>query len=93
MTKTIIDIVQNDSGGTNPDTHAHEDKICPCQCQHESFPKGAFLVKQQNTKKEKKRTNTESISKLQKNQRRKSEERRREMRKEANKKKRKKANV
>ena len=27
MTKTIIDIVQNDSGGTNPDTHAHEDKI------------------------------------------------------------------
>jgi len=27
MTKTIINIVQNDSGGTNPDTHAHEDKI------------------------------------------------------------------
>ena len=27
MTKTIISIVQNDSGGTNPDTHAHEDKI------------------------------------------------------------------
>ena len=28
MTKTIVNIVQNDSGGTNPDTHAHEDKIC-----------------------------------------------------------------
>ena len=27
MTKTIVNIVQNDSGGTNPDTHAHEDKI------------------------------------------------------------------
>ena len=27
MTKTIKSIVQNDSGGTNPDTHAHEDKI------------------------------------------------------------------
>ena len=27
MTKTIMSIVQNDSGGTNPDTHAHEDKI------------------------------------------------------------------
>jgi len=27
MTKTIKNIVQNDSGGTNPDTHAHEDKI------------------------------------------------------------------
>ena len=27
MTKNIKNIVQNDSGGTNPDTHAHEDKI------------------------------------------------------------------
>ena len=26
MTKTITNIIQNDSGGTNPDTHAHEDK-------------------------------------------------------------------
>ena len=27
MTKTIINIIQNDSGGTNPDTHSHEDKV------------------------------------------------------------------
>ena len=27
MTKTITNIIQNDSGGTNPDTHAHEDKV------------------------------------------------------------------
>ena len=31
MTKTITNIVQNDSGGTNPDTHAHEDKVWELQ--------------------------------------------------------------
>ena len=31
MTKTIINIIQNDSGGTNPDTHAHEDKVWELQ--------------------------------------------------------------
>jgi hypothetical protein len=27
MTKIINDIIQNDSGGDNPETHAHEDKV------------------------------------------------------------------
>ena len=31
MTKTITNIIQNDSGGTNPDTHAHEDKVWELQ--------------------------------------------------------------
>jgi hypothetical protein len=31
MTKTITNIIQNDSGGTNPDTHAHEDKMWELQ--------------------------------------------------------------
>ena len=35
MTKTIINIIQNDSGGTNPDTHAHEDKVWELQFEDE----------------------------------------------------------
>ena len=31
MTKTIKDIVQNDSGGDNPETHVHEDKVWELQ--------------------------------------------------------------
>ena len=31
MTKVITNIIQNDSGGTNPDTHAHEDKVWQLQ--------------------------------------------------------------
>ena len=40
MTKTIINIVQNDSGGTNPDTHAHEDKVweLPVSYTHLTLP-------------------------------------------------------
>ena len=35
MTKTITNIIQNDSGGTNPDTHAHEDKVWELQFEDE----------------------------------------------------------
>ena len=31
MTKIINDIVQNDSGGDNPETHVHEDKVWELQ--------------------------------------------------------------
>ena len=31
MTKAIKDIVQNDSGGDNPETHVHEDKVWELQ--------------------------------------------------------------
>jgi hypothetical protein len=31
MTKTINNIVQNDSGGDNPETHVHEDKVWELQ--------------------------------------------------------------
>ena len=46
MTKTIINIVQNDSGGTNPDTHAHEDKVWELQFEDEDsavLTKGKML--------------------------------------------------
>ena len=35
MTKVITNIIQNDSGGTNPDTHAHEDKVWELQFEDE----------------------------------------------------------
>ena len=46
MTKTIINIIQNDSGGTNPDTHAHEDKVWELQFEDEDsavLTKGKML--------------------------------------------------
>jgi hypothetical protein len=46
MTKTITNIVQNDSGGTNPDTHAHEDKVWELQFEDENsavMTKGKML--------------------------------------------------
>ena len=46
MTKTIINIIQNDSGGTNPDTHAHEDKVWELQFEEEDsavLTKGKML--------------------------------------------------
>ena len=46
MTKTITNIVQNDSGGTNPDTHAHEDKVWKLQFEDEDstvLTKGKML--------------------------------------------------
>ena len=46
MTKTIKNIIQNDSGGTNPDTHAHEDKVWELQFEDEDsavLTKGKML--------------------------------------------------
>jgi len=46
MTKTITNIIQNDSGGTNPDTHAHEDKVWELQFEDEDsavLTKGKML--------------------------------------------------
>ena len=46
MTKTIINIIQNDSGGTNPDTHAYEDKVWELQFEDEDsavLTKGKML--------------------------------------------------
>jgi len=46
MTKIIKNIIQNDSGGTNPDTHAHEDKVWELQFEDEDsavLTKGKML--------------------------------------------------
>ena len=46
MTKRIKNIIQNDSGGTNPDTHAHEDKVWELQFEDEDsavLTKGKML--------------------------------------------------